>query len=60
MGGKRAQTGEVGGFGNLFQISQGLPIHQIAAHRFRAVLPGIKPLDQLLKALILPVDLACE
>jgi hypothetical protein len=25
MGVKRAQTGEVGGFGNLFQISQGAP-----------------------------------
>lgn len=56
MGGQRAQTAEVGGFGNLSQISQGLPIHP---DRCSSV-PGIKPLDELLKALILPVDLACE
>jgi len=56
MGVKRAQTVEVGGFGNLFQISQSLPSHP---DRYSLV-PGIKPLNELLKALTLSVDLACE
>ena len=61
MGVKRAQIGEVGGFGSLLQISQGAPQPSrsmlIVSRLYQ---PGIKPLDELLEALILPGDLACK